>query len=91
MLQESRISLLRIVEYYNFVREKTEKCEFDIIAGHVEVIAADLAVLMENFTWINFGMWTFVHSFLIAFNYVCYVIFKFSTYLFCSVILHKQP
>lgn len=59
MLQESRISLLRIVEYYNFVREKTEKCEFDIISGQVEVIAADLTILLENFTWINFGKCTY--------------------------------
>lgn len=57
LLQESRVSLLRIVEYYNFVREKTEKCEFDIIAGQVKMIEADLTVLLENFTWINFGMW----------------------------------
>lgn len=58
MLQESRVSLLRIVEYYNFVREKTEKCEFDIIFGQVKLIEADLTVLLEKFTWINFGMCT---------------------------------
>lgn len=56
VFQESRISLLRIVEYYNFVREKTEKCEFDIISGQVDVIEADLTVLLAKFTWNNFGM-----------------------------------
>lgn len=58
-IQETRISLLRIVEYYNFVREQTEKCEFDIIYGEIEVIEAELTALLENFTWINFG--TYLH------------------------------
>lgn len=55
MLQESRASLLRIVQYYNFIHAKAEKCEFDIIYGQFEVIEAEMTVLLGKFTWINFG------------------------------------
>lgn len=54
---------MRCVEYYNFVREKTEKCEFDMICGQVEEIDVDLRVSLEKFTWINFGMYSNVRSF----------------------------
>lgn len=76
IFQESRISLLRTAEYYNFVREKTEKCEFDIIFGQIEVIEADLKILLENFTWINFG--------------TLYVLFSFSTFYALIVTVYKH-
>lgn len=60
------MSLCRIVEYYNFVREKTEKCEFDIISGQIEMIEADLKILLENFTWIKFGKLFFVSVYIFS-------------------------
>lgn len=54
--QESQILLSRIVEYYNFVHGNIEKCILDIISGQLESIDADLKNLLENFSWLNFGM-----------------------------------
>lgn len=63
ILQESRILLFCIVENYNFIRQKTEKCELDIIFGQVNEIDVDLTILLEKFTWINFGMNFCIRSF----------------------------
>lgn len=53
--QETRILLTRIVEQYNFIHAKTEKCEFDIVFDQVEMIDAEAAILVDEFTWQNFG------------------------------------
>lgn len=53
--QETRILLSRIVEQYNFIHGKTEKCEFDIVFDQVKVIDAEGATLVDEFTWQNFG------------------------------------
>lgn len=55
--QEIRVLLSRIVEQYNFIHGKTEKCEFDIVFDQVRAIDADAAILVDEFTWQNFGNW----------------------------------
>lgn len=56
---------MRIVEYFNFIRGKTEKCEFDIIFGQLEAIEADLKILLEDFIWTNFGMYSVPRLFVV--------------------------
>lgn len=53
--QETRTLLSRIVEQYNFIHDKTEKSEFDIVFDQVEMIDAKAAVLVDTFTWQHFG------------------------------------
>lgn len=54
-LQNIRVSLTRIVERYNFIQNKTEKCEFDIIAQQMDDIDLDLKLLTDEYTWIDYG------------------------------------
>lgn len=47
--------LSRIVEWYNFLRMETEKCEFDIIANQMIKIDADLDDAIQISTWLNYS------------------------------------
>lgn len=49
--------LSRIVEYYNFIHENTERCEYAIISDQMKTIDKDLTILLKNYTWIDFGMY----------------------------------
>lgn len=56
MLQNNRVLLSRIIEYYNFIHKNTERCEFAIISDEMKAIDKDLTVLLKGYTWIDFGM-----------------------------------
>lgn len=54
-MQKSRILLSRVVEQYNFIHENTEQSEYDIISDQVKMIDTDVTILIEKFTWLDFG------------------------------------
>lgn len=49
--QQARLSLSRIVEWYNDIHEKTVQCEFDLIAREVRAIDKKLTHLLTTITW----------------------------------------
>lgn len=50
-----RVSLTRIVERYNFIRNESEKCEYDLIAVEMVGLDDELNMLLDQFTWIEYG------------------------------------
>lgn len=47
--------LLTIVTNYNFIRTNVEQHEFDLIASQINEIDIELIVLLEQYTWLEYG------------------------------------
>lgn len=56
--------LSRVVEWYNFLRQRSEPCEFQIIESQVNRIDLDLIEALEQSTWLNFRKHSFRFPFL---------------------------
>lgn len=51
--------LLTIVTNYNFIYTNIEQHEFDMIANQIKQIDIELIVLLEQYTWIEYGSYYF--------------------------------
>lgn len=46
--------LSRVTEWYNYLRQRSERCEFQIIESQVNRIDIDLIEALEQSTWLDF-------------------------------------
>jgi dynein heavy chain, axonemal len=53
-LWQARMKLSRITEWYNYIREATVQCEFDIIAPEIEEFEMLLEAALTTATWENY-------------------------------------
>lgn len=54
-IKQTRLMLWRVIEWYNYIREKTEICEMNIISKHMSRLDNDLQEATEITTWINYS------------------------------------
>lgn len=59
LLQQIRVMLLTIVTNYNFIHTNIEQHEFDMIASQIREIDMELVVLLEQYTWLEYGSYIF--------------------------------
>lgn len=55
VLQEARLNLSRLSEWYNAILTDTEKCELDLVRAELQGIDKMLAPALSSHNWKNFG------------------------------------